>query len=178
MNMTEEERQKELKSFFTSHSLFGMKNDHEQCDDEEFMQPTDIEKKSSINNWKNWLTQKSKVNEKVDQDNVNQVLSKKIRSMKYLDHLKQKRQKRIEIEQQLKNVESKGKKKAQNFFNKGLMSLIKRRASNEQPHLENFNGNEFNYYQLTKEVLHIKKHEIIKWTKDLYCKENRLISQQ
>ena len=87
MNMTEEERQHELKSFFMSHSLFGMKNNNEE-DDEEFLQPADIKKDSLINNWKNWLTQKSKPDEKVDHDDVKVSLQKKIRSMKYLEHLK------------------------------------------------------------------------------------------
>jgi hypothetical protein len=39
-----------------SHSLFGMKNNNQDEDDEEFLQPTEIKKRSSINNWKNWLT--------------------------------------------------------------------------------------------------------------------------
>ena len=87
MEMTEEERKHELKSFFMSHSLFGMKKNNQE-DDEEFLQPIQIKKNLSINNWKNWLTQKSQIDEKIDHDDIKVSLQKKIRSMKYLEHLK------------------------------------------------------------------------------------------
>lgn len=57
------------------------------------------------------------------------------------------------------------------------MRLIKKKPSTENEQLEDFNGNEFNYYEMTKEVLEKRKYEIIKWSKSLYCKENRVIKQ-
>ena len=41
--------------------------------------------------------------------------------------------------------------------------------------LKNFEGNEFNYHMIDRDFVQKKRLEIIKWSKNLYCKENRMV---
>ena len=48
-------------------------------------------------------------------------------------------------------------------------------AKQHQEDLKNFDGMEFNYHMIDKNFVQKRRLEIIKWSKNLYCKENRMV---
>ena len=68
-------------------------------------------------------------------------------------------------------MEAQGKGKKMKTFGDAILGLVR----NKDPNAQKFEGNEFNYNQVSKEFLMKKRQEILKWTKTLYCQENRIV---
>ena len=127
-----------------------------------------------------------------------------MRSLRFLNKIKEKKKRKENIKKELEKVEMKNKRRVSNFFDTSVLSMIRRRSgttsgvrsqisSDPMSHgtigntemspdakqhaeaLKNFEGNEFNYHMIDQPFVQKKRLEIIKWSKNLYCKENRMV---
>ena len=160
------------------------------------------QKQIARESWKNWLSQQSSMKDFVDPEQQKKSLAKKMRSLRFLNKIKEKKKRKDTIKKQLEKVENKNKRRISSFFDASLISIIRRKsntdsmklnsgqssdptqqlgemspdAKRQADTLKNFNGNEFNYHMIDKHAVKKRRQEIIKWSKNLYCMENRMVN--